>query len=180
MMATVVNISCSLGVLRLRTLFVSVSPLFFVNSSSQTFYEAFTCLIRNYVTNIFKTARLVEQNKENKLPVRSSLCLDSNRSWAITTRIAFKSLYRDLTSLFRSMNQCIHHSTLLNIAWSVALETSSTPFILPFCLCLNLISNTIPSLYQGAFECSVTVHVLTGATSSNLIIFWYGIYCCIK
>ena len=170
-MATVVKISCSLGVLKLRTLFVSVSPFFFfVNSSCQTFYEAFTCLIRNYVTNIFKTARQCEQNKENKLPVRSSMCLDSNRSWA-TTNLNTRSIEIILSkSVWRSMNQCIHHSTLLNIAWSVAVETS-TPFILPFCLCLNLISNAISSLYQGAFECSVTVHVLTGATWSNLTFF---------
>ena len=174
MMATVVKISCSLGVLKLRTLFVSVSPFFFfVNSSCQTFYEAFTCLIRNYVTNIFKTARHVEQNKENKLPVRSSMCLDSNRSWATTNHNthSIQIVVSRVISLFRSMNQCIHHSTLLNIAWSVVLETNSTPFVLPFCLCLNLISNAISSLYQGAFECSVTVHFLTGATWSKLIIF---------
>ena len=173
MMATVVKISCSLGVLKIRTLFVSVSPFFFVNSSSQTFYEAFTCLIRNYVTNISKPRAMLNETKKTSCPWGRPCVwtLTDHGQPPITTRIAFKSLYRDLISLFRSMNQCIHHSTLLYIAWSVALETSSTPFILPFCLCLNLFSNTIPSLYQGAFECSVTVHVLTGATSSNLIIF---------
>ena len=174
MMAAVVKISCSLGVLKLRTLFLSVSPFFFVvNSSCQTFYEAFTCLIRNYVTNIFKTERHVEQNKENKSPVRSPVCLDSNRSWATTNHNthSIQIIVSRVISLFRSTNHCIHHSTLLNIAWSVALETSSTTFILPSCLCLNLISNAISSLYQGVFECSVTVHALAGATWSNLIIF---------
>ena len=94
------------------------SIFFVVNSSCQTFYEAFTCLIRNYVTNIFKTARHVEQNKENKLPVRSSMCLDSKRSWATTnhnTR-SIQIIVSRIISLFRSMNQCIHHSTLLNVA----------------------------------------------------------------
>ena len=63
-MATVA-ISCSLGIHKSsRTLFVSVSPFFFfVNSSCITFFEAFTCLIRKNLTNIFKTERHVEQTK---------------------------------------------------------------------------------------------------------------------
>ena len=55
--------------------FVSVSLFFFyVNSSRYTFYEAFTCLIRNNLTNIFKTTRHVEKknHKDNKFPVTSS------------------------------------------------------------------------------------------------------------
>ena len=62
-MATVVKISCSLSFLKLlRTLFVSLSPFFlFVNSSCLAFFEAFTCLIRNNLTSIFKTARHFEQ-----------------------------------------------------------------------------------------------------------------------
>ena len=47
--------------------FVSVSLFFFyVNSSRYTFYEAFTCLIRNNLTNIFKTTRHVEKKKQQR------------------------------------------------------------------------------------------------------------------
>ena len=66
-MAIVVRVSYRLGILKLtRTFFVSVRPFFFfVNCSCLTFFQAFTCLIRNNFANIFKTARHVEQNNEN-------------------------------------------------------------------------------------------------------------------
>ena len=100
-MATVVEVSYRLGILKLtRTFFVSVSPcLFSVNLSCLTFFQAFTCLIRNNLTNAFKTARHVEQNNENKFPVTSSMYLYSNTpihhgQRPITARVAFRSLYK--------------------------------------------------------------------------------------
>jgi len=98
------------------------SIFFFVNSSCYTFFEALTCLIRNNITKIFKNARHVEQNKEKKCLVWTSMFLYSNRSWAmtnhstrsihiivytltdhgkppITARVAFISLYKKLYNL---------------------------------------------------------------------------------
>ena len=77
------KISCCLGILKLsRTLFVSCFSrnFFIVTNSCLTFSKAFTCLviIQNTVctlTNIFKTVRHVEQIKENKFHMTSSMYL---------------------------------------------------------------------------------------------------------
>ena len=68
-------LACSIGILKLlRTLFVSVFPFsFFINSSCSTFFEAFTCLIWKNLTNFFETACHVEQYKENKFSMTSSM-----------------------------------------------------------------------------------------------------------
>ena len=57
---------------------------FLYTAPAKLFWRLFTCLIRNNLTNIFKTARHVEQSKENKFPLTSSMYLFCNRSWATT------------------------------------------------------------------------------------------------
>ena len=48
------------------------------------FFRLSLPLIRNNLTNIFKTARHVKQNNQNKFSVTSSMYLSSDRSWATT------------------------------------------------------------------------------------------------
>ena len=73
-----------------RTLFAPLFPfILFVNSS---FLKAFTCLIQNNLTNIFKTTRH-EQNKENKFLVMSPMSLYSHRSCRATTNHSTRSIH---------------------------------------------------------------------------------------
>ena len=54
---------------------------FFVFLTFKQLLRIFTCSMQNKVVKTFKTARHVVQNKENKFPVMSSVCLYVDRSW---------------------------------------------------------------------------------------------------
>ena len=65
-----------------------------------------TYLIRNHLAEVFKTALHVGQNKENKFPMRSSICQSSNRTWATTNHSA-----RVSTTLSNTRNRNTHKQT---------------------------------------------------------------------
>ena len=66
-------------------------------------------LIRKNLTNIFKTTRYVEQNKENKFAVTSAMYLYSDRSWAMTNHSArsIQSLYNRKCKEISVENLCV-------------------------------------------------------------------------
>ena len=63
-------------------------------------------LILNNLTNIFKPTRHVEQNKENKFRVTSSMYLYSDRSWATTNHNA-RSIHIIVKSGFKTLYTCL-------------------------------------------------------------------------
>ena len=81
------HISCSLGILKLsRTLsFLYFSTL---QIAPAKFFWSLSLAQSKIISKIFKTARHVEQNKENKFPVTSSMYLCFNRSWVTTNHSA--------------------------------------------------------------------------------------------
>ena len=70
-------------------------------------------LIRKNLTNIFKTTRHVEQNKENKFAVKSTMYLYSDRSWATTNHSArsIQSLYNRKCKEISVENLCVDINT---------------------------------------------------------------------
>ena len=65
-----------------------------MRAAGKPFLKAFTCLIRNNLTSILKTSRHdVEQNKEIKFAVTSSMYLYFNRSWTTTANHCTHSIY---------------------------------------------------------------------------------------
>ena len=65
-----------------------------------------TYLIRNHLADVFKTALHVGQNKENKFPMRSSICQYSNRTWATTNHSARVSTTLSNTQQKHAQTNC--------------------------------------------------------------------------
>ena len=77
------------------------------------FTKAFTSLIQNLLSNIFKTARRVGQNKENKFPMTSSMRLYSNDvSWETTNQRARK-IHHIVTYIWLSISYFIYNQLSL-------------------------------------------------------------------